>query len=139
MGLLTQTFTATLVVEYCCNCGVPFGLSRDMYKRLLENHEWFHCPNGHRQHYTGKSEAEKLKEQLMYAKNREESLQKRNESLHNQLTHQKWSNRALKAAKTRIMNRVKNGTCPCCRRNFQNLQNHFKTVHPELFTKIDEK
>ncbi len=128
-----QTFIATLVIEDCCNCGIAFGMSADFAQRRRDDHKTFYCPAGHPQHYTGKSETEKLKDQLQSATNRENSLRERNESLHDQLLHKNYSIRALKAAKTKVINRVKNGVCPCCNRTFKNLQDHFQSKHPELF------
>ncbi len=52
------------VTVECCNCGMPFAMTRDFKRRRLDDHKLFHCPAGHSQYYTGKSEAEKLKEQL---------------------------------------------------------------------------
>jgi elongation factor P hydroxylase len=132
MALFTQTFTQTLVIENCCNCGIAFGMSRDFYNRKREDHTWFYCPNGHGQHYTGKSETEQLRDQI---KQKDESLEyysKRITNLHSEITKKNHEIRGQKAAKTRIVNRVKNGVCPCCNRTFANLQNHFKTKHPEL-------
>ena len=51
-----------LVVEECYSCSVLFGLPADFRKnRLSDKRDWY-CPNGHEQHYVGKTDAEKLKE-----------------------------------------------------------------------------
>lgn len=63
MPVLVSTRVELEPVE-CCNCGVVFGISAYHNKQFLESHKWFYCPNGHPQHYTGKTEAEKLSEQL---------------------------------------------------------------------------
>jgi hypothetical protein len=44
--------------------------------RLRETHQEFYCPNGHKQWYTGKTEAEKLKEEL---KKKERALKRERE------------------------------------------------------------
>lgn len=140
----TQVFTTKLEIETCIQCGVKYGMDAEFRRMRKEDHKLFYCPAGHGQHYTGKSEAEKLKEQTQalqeQLRSKQETLDwyaQRNTNLHTELTKQKYSNRALKAAKTKIMNRVKNGVCPCCNRTFQNLQNHFITVHPELLSHED--
>ncbi len=51
---------SSLIVEECCTCGVPFGITSVLQAELLKSHKTFHCPSGHAQHYTGKSDAEKL-------------------------------------------------------------------------------
>lgn len=130
-----QTFIGTLIIENCCNCGVTFGLEKDLYNRRREDHKDFYCPNGHGQHYTGKSETEKAKDELAQANKRIENLHSVLADKNDKIHHLKYSNRALKAAKTKIINRVKNGVCPCCNRTFKNLQGHFKSKHPELLQK----
>lgn len=66
-------------METCCKCGIPFYMPTYHQKRLLANKgEIFYCPSGHPQHYTGKTEAQKLTEQLEKERNenatREEEL-----------------------------------------------------------------
>lgn len=131
MNLFTQTFTETLVVEHCCTCGVAFGLSKDTYNKRLDDHKGFYCPNGHSQYYLGKSEEDKLRDQLKEKENEIEFKAKRIHSLHNTLTEKNNSIRALKGAKTRLLNRVKNGVCPCCNRSFADLRRHMATKHPD--------
>lgn len=48
----------------CCNCAVVFGFPKDHEARLRQTRQTFYCPNGHGQSFTGKTEAEKLREQL---------------------------------------------------------------------------
>jgi len=132
--MLTQTFTETLSVIRCATCGVAFGITSDFERRRRNDHEGFCCPSGHSNVFSGKSESEKLKDQL---REKDESLAyslSRINNLHTQITEKNHQIRAHKAAKTKILNRVKNGVCPCCNRTFADLQNHFKTVHPELLT-----
>ena len=56
--------TVVLQIASCCSCGVIFALTADLDKRRREDHGYFYCPNGHSQHYAGKTEAQKLREQL---------------------------------------------------------------------------
>lgn len=127
----TQTFIGELVVENCCECGVTFAMTRDLYNRRRNDHKGFFCPNGHQQYYSSKSEAEKLREQL---KEKDQSLdyyRTANNNLHNRITEKNHEIRAHKAAKTRLKNRVKHGVCPCCNRTFKQLAEHMKQMHPE--------
>ena len=59
---MSEQFNATvnLTTEVCCVCGVVFTLPCVLRKRLLENHEFFHCPNGHSQHFSGKTKDEEI-------------------------------------------------------------------------------
>lgn len=135
--MLTQTYSGTLVVQSCVSCGMTFGVASDFDRRRREDHKSFYCPAGHPQIYTDKSEAEKLKQEVAQQNETISYLRTANTSLHSKITEKNYSIRALKAAKTRILNRVKHGVCPCCNRTFQNLQSHFKSVHPELFEKTE--
>lgn len=51
-------------VAHCCNCGVAFAMNSIYDRARREKRDTFYCPSGHPQHYTGKSEAEKLKEEV---------------------------------------------------------------------------
>ena len=53
-----------LKTEVCCVCGVVFTIPCILRKRLLENHEYFYCPNGHSQRFTGKTKEQERIEQL---------------------------------------------------------------------------
>jgi len=112
-------------LETCCACSVPFFIPEYLYKRLVNNPgEGFYCPNGHGQHYTGKSEDQKKIEQLqkqMEWDNREK------ERLTNELLDTISNNKKLE----RQLKRVHKGVCPCCNRTFVNLQKHMETKHPE--------
>lgn len=145
MGLIDfLTNTDTLTIIECGVCHIKHAIPTSMQRSRKEDGKTWYCPNGHQIGYTNsendklKKEQEKLKQELEHAKENNDWYSKRVGSLHTELTKQKHSNRALKAAKTKIMNRVKNGVCPCCRRNFSDLHEHFKTVHPELFEKKNE-
>jgi hypothetical protein len=127
----TQTFTETLTLIHCANCGMPFGISEDFEERRRNDHMGFYCPNGHSNVFKGTSEAEKLKRELAEKERSITYLRDAQTSLHNKLTQKNHEIRAHKGAKTRILNRVKNGVCPCCNRHFTNLERHMKNQHPE--------
>lgn len=123
----------TLVVEQCCNCSCWFAMPKDFRDRCLDVGGTFYCPHGHPQSFTTprnkalKDQVERLEKDYQRAK---DYIQEKN----NQIQQLGYSVRALKAAKTKIINRVKNGVCPCCNRTFIDLQKHFKSKHPELLT-----
>jgi len=50
----------------CCHqqCFAVITLHPDEERRLRETKEWFYCPAGHQQHFTGKTEQQKRIEQL---------------------------------------------------------------------------
>ena len=107
-----------LITEECCDCGMAFAMTNDFYERRRKDHDDFYCPSGHGQHYTGKTEEQKLKERLEQEQQRVVKLE-------------------LKAGNisknySRMRKRIANGVCPCCNRTFQNLMNHMKNEHPDF-------
>ena len=61
---MSLSVTVDLHAVTCVACGTTFAIEEFYYKALVENHNWFKCPNGHDQHFAGKTEAEKLREEL---------------------------------------------------------------------------
>lgn len=105
----------------CCTCGILFCVPEDLKSMWLKHPgRSFYCPNGHSMHYTGKSDAQKLKEkeaQLDFERRKNEQL--------------KNSERSLKGQITKLKNRSKAGVCPCCNRTFKQLARHMKSKHPD--------
>ena len=124
-----STFTSTVgfVVETCCHkgCGVTFALNRDHYNRLqAEKGSSFYCPNGHGQHYTGKSDEQKLREAAA-----------RETALRDQLSAAIREGEVTKAALLRDRARFAAGICPCCTRSFDNVRRHMSSQHPDYDVK----
>lgn len=132
------TALITLVAETCCrgDCGLTFGLERNHRDRLIETHQDFYCPNGHSQHYTAKTEAEKLKDELAREKHRHEQAQassrqawelvgKKNE----ELGHKRRQLAAAKAVRTKMLKRAEAGVCLKCHRTFPALADHMAQKH----------
>lgn len=113
------------VTEECCNCGMPFAMTKDFQGRRLRDRKLFYCPKGHQQHYVGKTEEQKLREQLQ---RRERDL----EAAQGQAIALKHQRDEVARSYRKMRDRVKNGVCPCCSRTFQNLMMHMKTEHPEF-------
>lgn len=108
----------------CSECGVRFGLQAFYKSKLQETHQTFYCPNGHSQYFPGETEAEKLRKEL----------KRKEQELANKVIEKiNVENELLKTQ--RKLKRVHNGTCPCCKRTFQNLKRHMETKHPELVSK----
>jgi hypothetical protein len=120
----TDEYLATLTSEVCPNCGIMFAMP-DTFKDAKRNdHSAFYCPNGHSLSYNGKSETERLKQQLQWAEASKQSWRDQAETAENR-------RRAQKAANTKLKKRIANGVCPCCSRNFQDLRRHMAGQHPD--------
>lgn len=129
----TQTFTGTLAVQDCCNCGMTFGVPADFNARRLEDHKDFYCPAGHSQHYIGKTEAQKERERADAAERQLQYARSSAQAARDQRDQAYRSAAAYKGHATRIRNLIAQGVCPVpgCRRNFTNVRAHLANQHPD--------
>jgi hypothetical protein len=134
---LPDPVAVTLDAHTCGKCGIVFGMPSDYAARRANDHETFYCPNGHPRAFIGKTEAEKLRDQLA-AKDREIAAAKSRAE-----TERTWrvdaeketakvtrSLRATKAVVTRTKKKIVAGRCPCCTTKFKDLAVHMRTEHP---------
>jgi len=116
-------------------CFSPTALNAERRK----DRNWFYCPNGHQQHYTGKSEADKLREQLD-AERRQRQRAEQSVAMHaddakaarDEAEHQRRRANGYKGHAAKITKRAKAGVCPCCNRHFTALERHMSTQHPDF-------
>lgn len=117
----------------CCQCGYNVLMSEDFARMRKRDHRNWHCTScGTRQHWPGKSDVDKLRDELEQERRRTQWARDNaaNERTAREATERQLS--AQKAAKTRLRNRIKHGVCPCCSRSFDNLRRHMQTKHPEF-------
>lgn len=127
-----HSYTETLVTEHCYACGIAFAMPKSFRDDALHDRtRGFYCPSGHRQYYTGQTEAQKLAQQLA---DKERILKVREDQLkasRDAVKALERSNRAVKAHSKRLKTRVAAGVCPAgCKRHFTNLERHIATKHP---------
>ena len=130
-----------LVIEHCCNCGITFAFTQDYYQQRQEDGAWFHCPQGHPQHYTKR---EKLEEKLRAAEQQlkvaQEDAQYWQDEAEIQARHAQTAIREKAAARgqlTKLKKRVANGVCPCCHRQFVNLQRSIQIIHQRRLPRLN--
>lgn len=116
--------TVNLVYETCSNCGTPFGIEQCLYNNLRKTKAIFYCPNGHGQSYT-QSEAERLKIEL--ERTQRELTQSEYEARRNERRRA-----AAEGKLTKFKNKIKNGFCPLCEKEFATLAKHMIESHPEF-------
>ena len=60
--------TISFITEICCheNCGITWAMTESFNDRRRNDHKYFYCPNGHRQHYVEKSDLEIAQAELNY-------------------------------------------------------------------------
>lgn len=119
--------------ETCYACGVQFCMTTALYQQRSSDHGTFYCPNGHGQHYAGKTSVEKERDALKAQLQREQAARESAER------SRKWAeSRAkgvniaagkAKAKANRLIARVHAGVCPDCNRTFKQLAAHMKTKH----------
>jgi len=118
--------------QTCCSCGILFAMPQEVEQRYRESHENFFCPKGHPQHYSGLSEAEKLKRALANEEQKTKWASERADRAQAEADHFRRSRDGMKGALRKVAVRVKNGVCPCCKRTFKCLADHMKEKHPNF-------
>ncbi len=136
--MTTFELVAEMQAQECINCGITFAYSKAHDNRLRETHANFFCPNGHSMCYTGKTEAEKLRDELTREKHRTEQAQADakywREAKERAVAREQAQERRVRAHKgivTKLKKRVANGVCPCCHAKFKNLRDHMRAAHPD--------
>jgi hypothetical protein len=128
----TITWSSTLAVISCCDCGILFGVPEDFRQQCRDAgpKRSFWCPNGHQQHYTTTT-ADRLRRDLEAERRRREWAESARKAAQDQADSAHRSAAAYKGQVTRIRKRVGNGVCPCCHRTFQQLSAHMANKHPD--------
>lgn len=123
----TLNATVTFVTEDCCQCSVPFAMTKEFHDRKVNDHGLFYCPSGHSQRYTGKTEAQKLREQV-------ERLEVQRDHAREESRRARLATSAAKGQLTKAKNRAAKGVCPHpeCKRSFADVARHVKSQHPEM-------
>jgi hypothetical protein len=126
MAVRGATFetTTTFFIEECYSCGIAFAFTEDFHRQKLNQAEdgQFYCPNGHCQHYVGKS----LKDQLKEARRKEASALEEARVLAMQRDQ-------VRKELRNAARRGKAAMCPVagCNRQIIQLARHLHTKHPE--------
>jgi len=126
------TTSTKLVTEECISCGVLFAMPDELNDRLRETPTTaFYCPNGHKQWYTGKTDAQKEREKRELAERQLATERSRRDQAQAEAEHQRHRANGYKGALTKTKRRVGKGVCPCCNRSFTDLADHMETKHPD--------
>lgn len=129
--VVTVYRNVSLVAVECYRCGIIFGLEYEYNSNRLDDKKDWYCPNGHAQHYTGKTEADKLRERLAEQERRTSSLREDLRYTREQRDAAERRRAAAQGQVTKIKKRVGNGVCPCCNRTFANVARHMASQHPD--------
>jgi hypothetical protein len=130
--------TLGLTTITCGACGISFAVPTRWYEQKRADRTDWHCPNGHTRHFTGPTEAVRLRDELAREKHRTEQAQadakwwqarSAEANQREQITHRRLS--AHKGVVTKLRKRVALGSCPCCHRKFKDLRDHMRAEHPD--------
>lgn len=133
MSTVTVQQSVQLKTTGCYSCGVIFGMPAQFYDDRLEDHKNFYCPNGHSQCFVGKTEAEKLRDELERERRRVIQANASRDRAWAETEAIERRRRALKGALTKAKKRAGAGVCPVvtCKRTVRQMADHIKTVHPD--------
>lgn len=129
----TYGATVEMALEQCCECGMPFGMPVDFKNDRLKRRRidmTFYCPRGHGQHYTGESEAQKLRRELEETKRSLGWARESRATAERRADHEAARARGYKGHAAKLSKRIRAGTCPCCDRRFADLEQHMAAEHP---------
>lgn len=121
MVIQNVSFTVALEARKCPDCGGVYAIANEYVeeaRRLGEFKKMWACPYCHTKRGFGEGRIQELEKALSASQTREQC--ERDQRL------------AAEREKEKLAKRIANGCCPCCRRNFKNLQRHISAKHPEF-------
>lgn len=142
MKTFTETRNQVFHVVRCFTCGVPFGITAELYRRVVEKATGaVYCPACGQETCWRESSADRrikqLTQQLQTADTRANTANRHARLVGQRADRVEGSLRATRGVVTRMKNRVSRGVCPCCKRHFANLERHMDTKHPSYATGKD--
>lgn len=124
--------SVTFHTVVCGECAGVYAITERHRQYCYDNAKSWHCPYcevgwGYR---SGNSALDREKQRANRA---EEALSRESayaQRMRDERDTAERQRRGQKAAKTRVMNRIKAGECPCCGKSFPDLHRHMRDAHP---------
>lgn len=129
--MATQNEIVTIETVTCGACGIEFGMPSPYLKERREKGGNFYCPNGHSRVYR-ETECQRLEKAAKRAQDLLEQERQRRVRAEDAQREAEASAATNAKRVQRLKKRAAAGSCPCCKRNFGNLQKHMATKHPEF-------
>lgn len=130
-----ETFTlahqSDLYVLDCASCGLVFAIPKTMEARRRKDGIAFYCPNGHSNRWFETEEDRQRKRAEAAARSLTWEKQRRDQA-EAEAKHMRSVAAGHKGAHQRTKNRIAKGVCPCCNRQFVNLERHMQGQHPNF-------
>lgn len=127
------SITTQLCIWSCPTCGIVYGIPATFADDCRSSGKSYYCPNGHTLSWRD-TDADKQRKRAERAEKDRDYWQKEERRMREEKTSAEHRERAQKAAKTKLKNRIAKGVCPCCNRHFVNVERHMQTKHPEFAT-----
>ena len=128
---VTRLFTSSSGEIQCCTCGLSFVVPISWKEHRVKQRNTFWCPNGHLQSFIGRTEEQRLRDELAHERHRREQAEAGRD-------HAEHRRRGTLGALRKTQKRIKNGVCPCCHRTFGNVARHMATQHPAFASQSPE-
>lgn len=128
---MSITITTEMSRFHCHGCGLPYQVSTLETERRTNSGVGWNCP------YcrvgtilTRETETQKYRRLAEQAQRERDMARTARDRARDERDTAERQRNAQKAAKTRVMNRIKRGECPCCGKTFADLHKHMETQHP---------
>ena len=136
--MIVEVLTTLEPIE-CCSCSMLFALPEEFAQRRRRDHEWWYCPQGHRQHWSQKSDVELERTRRIRAEQGESQALEREHIAIQQRETARRSAAAIKGHRTKILRRLAAGMCPIesCTEQFTAIGKHVLAEHPDVVEKYE--
>lgn len=125
MALLSNLTAETVLATVACGeCGGTYAISERYRQQKEDERGFWHCPYCQVSWGYGEGKVQRLEKQLAQERARSDQARARAKEFERSM-------QATKGHLTRLKQRVANGVCPCCQRQFANLAQHMRNQHPE--------
>lgn len=133
MKLTTETAAVELTPITCGSCGGTYAISERYHAQRAREGGGWHCPYCQVSwgFFGANTEVARLKTYLDNAQRRTEWAEASAQQERERAQRLQFKARTYKGHLTRIKNRVGQGTCPCCNRQFKDLRRHMASQHPD--------
>lgn len=129
-NIFTGTATVQLTQIVCGECGGTYAISEQYRKQKHEEGGYWKCPYCECSWGYGESEVKRLEKQLIRQKHLVEQAETDARWERQQKERAEHSAASYKGHLSRTKKRVRHGVCPCCNRQFKNLERHMDCKHP---------
>lgn len=138
MSTSTITYLGSMVTTSCW-CGIRHAVPQELFDYVSRQHRdgekqtGIYCPLGHNWIFSGKGEAERLREEKDRLERVAVSRQQSLDIVRKQRDSAQRSASAYKGQATRARKRAAAALCPVdgCHRSIQQMARHLRTKHPD--------